>query len=211
MKTIDMIPPVLSHKYLSLRGQYPKNVIKFSFLFDDKGNICNVDINRVKTYINSNITPYAAQQYINGVSIYNKDSNTLDLLKELISKVKQVSDYPLIRELNSNKSDYLVAFPTLLVNYYIGNNSEFSIKREKGIYTMNSIGKYAISTTPLRRFSSDINLMFFLNQKNVVLYPNKKLYWIKDNIDEVINHLNEREIISKYISSNSEYIKKYIK
>ena len=211
MKTIDMIPPVLSHKYLSLRGQYPKNVIKFSFLFDDKGNICNVDINRVKTYINSNITPYAAQQYINGVSIYNKDSNTLDLLKELISKVKQVSDYPLIRELNSNKSDSLVAFPTLLVNYYIGNNSEFSIKKKKGIYTMNSIGKYAISTTPLRRFSSDINLMFFLNQKNVVLYPNKKLYWIKDNIDEVINHLNEREIISKYISSNSEYIKKYIK
>ena len=211
IKTIDMLPPVLSHKYLSLRGIYPKNVIKFSFLFDDNGNICNTEINRVKTYINSNITPYKAQQYIDGTAEKNNDSYTIYLLKKLMYKVKKVTNYPLIKELSPKKIDSLVAFPSLLVNYYVGDNSEFSIKRNNGIYTMNSSEKYAVTSTPIRRFSSDINLMFFLNQENVVLYPNKNLYWIKDNIDEVINHLNEKEMISKFACSHSEFVKKYIK
>lgn len=210
-KTIDMIPPVLSHKYLSLITDYPKNVIKFSFLFSNNGVLYSCGIERVKTYINKNITPEQAQLYMDNKSIRNNDTYTLYLLKQLAYILKNNTEYSLIREINPKKIESLLALPSLLVNYYIGSNSEFAIYKENGIYTRYNEGIYTPSSTPIRKFASDINLMFFLNQKNIVLYPNKKLYWIKDNIDDVIMHLNERDIISKFASSNSEFVKKYIK
>ena len=210
-KTIDMLPPVLSHKYLSLRGNYPKNVIRFEFIIDSKGNICNVDIDRVKTYINSNIITNQAQQYLDNRNIKNNDTYTLYLLKQLVNVLKKNTNYSMIKDINIKRIESLGSLPSLLVNYYVGSNSEFAIYRENGIYTKYNNDCYTSSSTPIRKFSSDINLMFFLKQKNIVSYPNKRLYWIKDNIDEVINHLNEREILSKFANSNSEFVKKYIK
>ena len=98
----------------------------------------------------------------------------------------------------------------MLVNYFIGKESEFAIYREKGKYVKQNIDFYTQSVTPLRRFVSNINLAFFLNQKGVVLFNRKSLNYAKDNKDEIIAHLNEREGIKTLAKTYPRTISRYL-
>ena len=130
----------------------------------------------------------------------------LILYKEMVEKVisKKENYY-----LKDARKDF-VSFSSLLVNYFIGKESEFAIYREKGKYVKQNIDFYTQSVTPLRRFVSNINLAFFLNQKGVVLFNRKSLNYAKDNKDEIIAHLNEREGIKTLAKTYPRTISRYL-
>ena len=133
--------------------------------------------------------------------------------RELSRLVSSKSKDKFLKRLNCNKISDLVAFPSVLVNYYIGYLADFAIYRDNGIYTVTCDDKckYTHSVTPIRRFVSNINLAFFLEQNGIVHFANKDLYYVMDNSMEIVRHLNERESISKFVDKHSGFVKKYIR
>mgnify|MGYP003318363492 CR=1 FL=1 len=124
--------------------------------------------------------------------------------------VRQIKYY--LKQLNYQSISDLIAFPSVLVNYYIGKQAEFAIYREYSQYTKKyKNDPYTRSVTPLRRFVSNINLAFFLNQNGIVSFPERDLVCIEKNIDEIIKHLNETEQIGKFIERNKSFVLKHIK
>ena len=208
---IDMLPKFLSHHYLSLNVDGYKNVIKFRFLVDYNGIVELSAVDREKIIINNKLSPDIAKKII-----FSKiDSGALqeDLInyKNLCKLVCSSSENKFLRNLNCNNIADLVGFTSVLVNYYIGNNALFAIYRESGKYTNIKQSGYTHSVTPLRRFVSNINLAFFLEQYRVVSFFDKDLYYVQDNIDEIVMHLNERDKLSKFVEKNSSLVKKYIR
>ena len=121
----------------------------------------------------------------------------------------KTSKYLYINKLNVNKVIDLVAFSSILTNYYIGEKSLFAIYRVSGKYKCEASElNYTHSVTPLRKFVSNINLAFFLNQQGVESFDEKKLNYVENNIDEILNHLNYKEYLNKYVQSHSYLIKK---
>ena len=103
----------------------------------------------------------------------------------------------------------VVGIPSILTNYHIGHNADFAIYREKGKYTKESNDKYTHSVTPLRRFTSNINLISYLNQLGIINCPDKYIYYVEDHLDEIIAHMNEQEEISEEFKKRYNLIKKY--
>ena len=208
---IDMLPECLSHHYLSLNLEGYKNVITFSFFIDCNGIVNLNKIFRERIIINNKLSPIIAKEIISTNDDYGVLQNDLRNYKELCKLVCSKSINKFLRSLNYNNISDLVGFSSVLVNYYIGYNSLFSIYRESGVYSKVKQSGYTHSVTPLRRFVSNINLAFLLEQHKIVSFSDKDLYFVQDNIDEIINHLNERDKLSKFVEKNSTLVKRYIK
>ena len=140
--------------------------------------------------------------------------DSLKIYRELCKLVSFNSGDKYLSRLNCNRISDLVAFPSVLVNYYIGYMADFVIYRDNGVYTTSVSDdgcKYTHSVTPIRRFVSNINLAFFLEQNGVVHFANKDLYYVMDNSVEIVRHLNDRESISRFVDKHSSFVKKYIR
>ena len=212
--SIDMLPKFLSCKYFSLNSRGFKDVIEFTFDFglDGKFNSCLVDRKRIR--VNQNLSPEIAKKIINCSDNVGVIGENLKNYRELCRLVSSLSDNKYLAGLNCNKISDLVAFPSVLVNYYIAYMADFAIYRNNGVYTTfveDDRCKYTHSVTPIRRFVSNINLAFFLEQNGVVHFANKDLYYVMDNSVEIVRHLNDRESISRFVDKHSSFVKKYIR
>ena len=204
----DMIPASLSHDFLSLKMNRVRNVITFSYQIDSLGNVLLSNVSRNSVFINDNINPYRAS----GVMIYNKDDkylSDLKLYREVCELVCKKSNERFLSDIDRSSISDLIGFTSVLTNYQVGHNSNMAIYRDKGLYTKESSSHYTHSVTPLRRFVSDINLALYLNQLGIISCPDKYIYYFEDNIDEIIGHLNDQEIASRYFENNYRLIKKY--
>lgn len=208
---IDMLPQFLSHKFLSFNSGYPKNAIEFSYIFDKNGNVIFRNVDRKRIIVTHGISPQKALEIMNSEENLGKLQKDLLNYRELCKVVSSKSKDRWLRSLSFNNINDLVGFPSILTNYYIGHRADFAIYRNKGSYVKNSEERYTHSTTPLRRFVSDINLAFFLDQNGVVNFNDKYLNYVENNVDEIIGHLNECDEISKFIERNSKFAKKYVK
>ncbi len=207
---IDMIPPFLSHKNLALEQGYSKNLIRFSFIFGFNGELYSSNVTRVKTKVSRNLKYHEALNLLNSNENIGMEQNNIKYLQELLCVLKNNNTDKLITCLNQNNIYDIMSLLELIINYYIGSESEYAIYKENGIYTLNSTLKNAYSFEPLKKYVCDINLAFFLQQKGIVNYPEKKLYIIQDNIDEIICHLNDRELIADFVSNNGDFSRKYL-
>ena len=209
---IDMLPKFLSCKYFSLNSRGFKDAIEFTFEFGLDGEFYSCSVDRKRIRINNNLSPDNARRMINCCDDTGVVSDSLKNYRELSRLVSSKSKDKYLAKLNCNRISDLVAFPSVLVNYYIGYLADFAIYRDNGVYTVSTDGgRYTHSVTPIRRFVSNINLAFFLEQNSVVHFANKDLYYVMDNSMEIIRHLNEKESISKFVDKHSSFVKKYIK
>ena len=208
---VDMLPSFLSHKFLSFNSGFTKNAIEFSYIFDKRGNLIFRNVDRKRIRITHGISPKVANEIINSSEYLGLLQDDLRTYKELCKLVCSNSKNKWLKSLSSDNINDLVGFSSILTNYYIGEESDFAIYRDKGIYVKSSDELYTHSTTPLRRFVSDINLAFFLNQNGVVDFKEKDLIYVERNIDEIIEHLNECEQIAKFVERNPSFSKKYVK
>lgn len=208
---IDMLPPFISHKYVSLNLGYVKNVIAFNFVIGEDGEIYSSSVSRQRIKVTDKLSPEQAKEMINSEQYYGLLQEDLRNYKQLCKVVSEKSNDEYLKQLSCDGIYDLIGFPSILVNYYIGHEAEFAIYRKSGIYTQDSSSYYTHSMTPIRKFVSNINLAFFLEQQGVMNFPNKDLRYVENNVKEIIEHLNYREQISKVIEKNSQFVKKYIK
>ncbi len=206
---IHMLPSFLSCDKLSLLQGCFRNAIVFEFIIDNNGNVENKSIKIKKIYVNKNLSQLEANELLTNDKVLSKIQTDLKLYKEAVGKVVKTSKDLYINRLNVNKVIDLVAFSSILTNYYIGEKSLFAIYRVSGKYKCEASElNYTHSVTPLRKFVSNINLAFFLNQQGVESFDEKKLNYVENNIDEILNHLNYKEYLNKYVQSHSYLIKK---
>lgn len=208
---IDMLPEYLSHDYLSLLLNKPRNVITFSYIIDSRGNTYLDKVIRNKIIVNTKLTPKKAKKILNSKEDLGLIQKDLRDYKKLCNIIKFNSKDAYLKRINSEKIFDLVGLTSILTNYYIGHNSNFAIYRNNGLYTKNPGEFYTQSTTPLRRFVSNINLAFFLEQNGVISFPSKDLNYVENNVEEINEHLNECENLAKFVDRNSSFVKKYIK
>lgn len=212
--SIDMLPKFLSCKYFSLNQKGLKDAIEFAFEFGLGGEFYSCCVDRKRIRINENLSPDNAKKMIISMDDSGVIGDSLKNYRELCWLVSKGSSDKYLSKLNCNRIGDLVAFPSVLVNYYIGYMADFVIYRNNGVYTTsvsNDGHKYTHSVTPIRRFVSNINLAFFLEQNGIVHFANKDLYYVMDNSLEIVRHLNEREKISRFVDKHSSFVKKYIK
>ncbi len=206
---IDMLPPFLSCDKLSLLQGCFRNAIVFKFIIDNNGNVENKSIKIKKINVNKNLSQLEANELLTNDKVLSEIQADLKLYKEAVGKVVKTSKDLYINRLNVNKVIDLVAFSSIFTNYYIGDKSLFAIYRDSGKYKCKSSKiNYTHSVTPLRKFVSDINLAFFLNQQGVESFDEKKLNYVENNIDEILNHLNYKDELTNYVQSHSYLIKK---
>ena len=205
----DMLPKELSHDLLSLKKDQIRNVITFTYHIDSSGNISLEDISRNSVYINDNIKPETASNIILSQSKDSRTHQDLRTYKDVCELITNSSEEKYLKEANLEKIYNIIGIPSILTNYHIGNNSDFAIYREKGIYTKESKNKYTHSVTPLRKFVSNINLVFYLNQLGIINCPDKYLYYVEDHLDEIIEHINNQEKTKETFQKNRRLIKKY--
>ena len=133
------------------------------------------------------------------------------MMQELTKKVASNSDKANMRVLRRGDINHMIAFPSVLVNYYLAENLEFGMFYENGAYIKSSSTDtpYLRSSAPLRRYADDINLALFLEQENLQHFNQDDFRYLENNFDEIIGYLNERNIIDKYINNNNSLVKKY--
>ena len=207
----DMLPPSISHNYLSLKKNEFRNVITFSYCIDNAGNVYLQGISRNLVFINDNVDPQIAKDMILSDSNHNKTQEDLKLYRHLCELICQNSKERLLGKLNPLSVNDIIGVPSILTNYHVGQNSKLAIYREHGVYTKSSEEHYTHSVTPLRRFVSNINLIAYLNQLGIINCPDRYIYYVEDNIDYIIDHLNEQEKMSQYFEKSYRLIKKYYK
>lgn len=207
---IDMLPVFLSHKFLSLNKEDFKNVIDFNFVIGKNGKLYSSDIKRGKIMVTNRIAPVTAEKILSSEEYMGQVQKSLRHYQNLCKIICKSSKDEFLKHLNPHKISDLIAFPSIFTNYYIGHEAEYAIYRNDGVYTNEKSSYYTHSTTPLRKFVSDINLAFFLEQKGVVSFPDRDLNYVESHTEEIIGHLNERDTISKFIESNNRFVKKYV-
>lgn len=203
---IDMLPPSLSHFYLSLNKGYVKNVVAFNFLFDQNGRVISTTVGKKRIKVTHAVTPNAAQKIINGKLLCSPIEDELKDLSKLKSLVLKNAKED---ENNCIFISDLVGVTSVLVNTYVAENAKLAIYRDHGTYTKEKCG-YTHSSTPLRRIVSDINLGLFLNQNGLLALNDRDIYKIEDNIDEIIEHVNRADKAQKYVDKNSRLVRKIL-
>lgn len=206
---LDMLPRVLSHEMLSLKEGKPSHVITFSYCVDEKGKTELINVSRNVIFVNNNVVPEAAKK----LSVdSNKTRDCLIKYKELCSLISKKSDNKYLLNLHTNEQiNDLIAVPSILVNCQVGKDSKLAIYRSHGKYAKTSEDKYTHSATPIRRFVSDINLTMYLSQLGLINCPDKYIYYLEDNMDSIIEHLNEKAEYSLYFEDSYKVIDKYLK
>lgn len=210
---IGMLPEILSNDYLSLLNNMPRDVLDFEFIFNDDGWLISSNVSRKQIRVTHNLTPgYVERVLDDKLRDFLGVRNNLLLYKELMAKVVPRASYKYLSLLRVESMYDFVAFPSVFTNYFITYKSQFLIYRDRGEYVKKPEGEpYSHSITPLRRFVSDINLAFFLNQEGVVSFDEKDLNYVEENIDEIIEHLNNQDRLSEFIDKNGYFVKKYLK
>lgn len=199
-KTINMLPANLANDILSLRmGQ--TNTICFELKFDSMGSFISYDISKKSIIVDNRLDYNQAEQMLNSSLYLGKTQEDLKTYKELVSLVNKQEP--------SMKT--MVAFPTIQINNIVAQESEFAIYYKGGNYTDKKLETpYVRATTPLRNFTSDINLAFFLNQKGIGSFPECDLNYVADNKSEIISHLNSCHQVAVYTKKRPYTMKKYI-
>ncbi len=194
--TINMLPPVLANSFLSLRER-ATNVVDFKYTFSDDGSLCDVNVSRKTITVDNKLSIKQAEAILKSPSLFGDIGNDLDTVRELFLKTGRCN--PSIGN--------IVAFPTFLTNSYIAGVNEFGIYCNNG-YNSNP---YLRAVTPLRSFTSDINLAFFLNQEGIVSFDERDLSYVVNNKEQIEEHLNYKARVSKYIEKHPGVVKKYFK
>lgn len=208
---LDMLPPILSWDKLSLHQNYFRNAIVFEYLINDSGVVLNTSVTIKKIKVEKNFSPDEVINLLSSKESLNPICNDLKLYQEIALKVLENNNKKYLKNLDANKIEGLIAFPSVLTNYFIGENSEFAIYRVGGKYRREKKGDYYThSVTPLRRFVSNINLAFFLNQYGIEKYDKKMLNYVEKNIDEILEHLNNQTFLSEYIKRHPHMLKKIL-
>lgn len=203
----DMLPPILSHHYLSLKQWNAKEVIAFCFVIQD-GNIISCSVEPCSVRITYALTPQQASVLINSSFDHEVLQRDLKYYQSLCKMVLSQTSEPFLSSLNVSAISDLIAFPSILLNYYIGKTAQFAIYRVNGKYTKNFGKGYTHSVTPLRNFVSDINLAFYLEQMGCSSYSFEKLNYVEMHIDEILGHFNEREGIQRLLDSHPSLARK---
>lgn len=193
---INMLPSFLANSFLSLRKK-TTNVIDFKYTFLDDGSLCDVDVSRRRITVDNKLSIEQADTMLKYPTLFGDVGNDLDTFRKLLFK---------INKRNPSVGD-IVAFPSFLTNSYIAGVNEF------GIYCNNGYDStpYLHAVTPLRNFTSDINLAFFLNQNGIVSFDESDLSYVVDNKRQIEEHLSYKAKVSRYIEKNPRMVKKYYK
>ena len=204
---IDMLPPVLSRGYYSLIPGYQKRVIDFSFIFDKKGNMQDASVTKRRIEVSNAVTPEEADRILRDESFPSPVQTDIRLLQELKELILQNAK-------DNGKRIYstqdLIGITSVIVNMHIAEDADMAIYRNKGVYTKEK-SDYTHSTTPLRRFVSNINLALYLYQ-NGLMDPNdfnmRDVLKIEAYMDEIIAHLNDVDALNSYIDAHQRVLRK---
>lgn len=207
---IEMLSSFLARDNLSLKLNKLRNAINFEFIVQKDGTIIFDSISRKKIILTDKYNFTDVDIFLKK-SEEEKLNSKLYFYYDMVRKIINKKDNNYIGSFNTNDIYDLVSFPSLFLNYFIGRNSSFAIYRENGKFVKDCKDKYTQSVTPLRKFVSNINLAFFLNQKGVVLFNKKDLDYVKNNEDEILKHLNEIERLKELSETNPEIVKQYVK
>ena len=202
---IPMLPLFLVRKNLSFNPYYYKSAIEFEFIINNQGEILSRNISRK----NVRITDALLVNNILDLLNTNEDS----LVKYCMFNYYNLCQNLSVNHLNTNKLDnekLLIETPIKLIDEYVSNESEFAIFNTNRYYTKDNTGKIC-SALPLSKYVCNINLAFFLEQKGIYKFDDKDLYFVEDNVDEIINHLNQRHDIKNYAYKYPEFVKKYVR
>lgn len=206
---MDIIPAFLSHNYLSLNKGYKKNVVKFSFYIGDNGEVYSVNISRNNIVVDSTLSLDEVQDIIDSDIELGKDGIALKQFQTLISKIR--NNVFILQEIDVCDANDLLSMINLIINYYVGSKNKFAIYMNNGLYSKEKGSGYAPATEPLKKFVSNINLSFFMQQNGLIILPDSYMKYVIDNIDEIVNHFNQKEMICNFVNKNGEFVNKYVK
>lgn len=211
----DMLPENLSHDYLSMlqcnKGVKQKNAICFQFIFNSDGTLEDCEASRNKVIVDYNVFKKEALSILDQKRPLTSIDKSICLLQELTKVVATASTKKNFQWLKEGRVSDMIAFPSILVNYYLAEQLEFGMFYEKGSYTKipSADTPYLRAGAPLRRYADDINLALFLEQENLQHFNKDDFRYLENNFDEIIEHLNEQNFLDKYIEKNNTLVKKY--
>lgn len=211
----DMLPENLSHDYLSMlqcnKGARQKSAICFQFVFNNAGALEDCKVSRNKVIIDYNVFKKEALSILNQKRPLTSIDKSLHLLQELTKLVANTSTKKNFQPLKDGKIGDMIAFPSILINYYLAEQLEFGMFYEKGSYIKipSATTPYLRAGAPLRRYADDINLALFLEQENLQHFNADDFRYLENNFDEVLEHLNEQNLLDKYIKNNNSLVKQY--
>lgn len=199
---ITMLPEDLVNDVFSLNTDGSKNVIQFTFNIDTKGNILKHDVKLSNINVNYLLDKTSAVSIMNGsgLSVVYKDLKNLGELTNILHNKYTSLKY-------DDEGNKIQSTPSLLVNRLIAKDADLAIYRDKTKYTKEKTNT-THSSTPLRRMVSNINLGLYLYQKGLCNLSDKDIYTVEDNMDEIIAHLNEVEVIDKSIDHGKKVLTK---
>ena len=209
----DMLPKVLSHDYLSmLKSKKPKNAICFQFVFNNDGKMEECKVSRNKVIVDANLFATDALKILKQKKQLTLVDKSIFMMQELTKKVANNSDKVNMRSLEAGTVNDMIAFPSVLVNLYLAEKLAFGMFYENSAYIMNPAKDtpYLRSSAPLRRYADDINLAIFLEQENLQRFNRDDFRYLEKNFEEIIEYLNERNIIDRYIKYNNSFVKKLL-
>ena len=209
----DMLPKVLSHDYLSmLKSKKPKNAICFQFVFNNDGKMEECKVSRNKVIVDANLFATDALKILKQKKQLTLVDKSIFMMQELTKKVANNSDKVNMRSLEAGTVNDMIAFPSVLVNLYLAEKLAFGMFYENSAYIMNPTKdtSYLRSSAPLRRYADDINLAIFLEQENLQRFNRDDFRYLEKNFEEIIEYLNERNIIDRYIKYNNSFVKKLL-
>lgn len=209
----DMLPKVLSHDYLSmLKSKKPKNAICFQFVFNNDGKMEECKVSRNKVIVDANLFATDALKILKQKKQLTLVDKSIFMMQELTKKVANNSDKVNMRSLEAGTVNDMIAFPSVLVNLYLAEKLAFGMFYENSAYIMNPTKdtSYLRSSAPLRRYADDINLAIFLEQENLQRFNRDDFRYLEKNFEEIIEYLNERNVIDRYIKYNNSFVKKLL-
>lgn len=209
----DMLPKVLSHDYLSmLKSKKPKNAICFQFVFNNDGKMEECKVSRNKVIVDANLFATDALKILKQKKQLTLVDKSIFMMQELTKKVANNSDKVNMRSLEAGAVNDMIAFPSVLVNLYLAEKLAFGMFYENSAYIMNPTKDtpYLRSSAPLRRYADDINLAIFLEQENLQRFNRDDFRYLEKNFEEIIEYLNERNVIDRYIKYNNSFVKKLL-
>ena len=209
----DMLPEVLSHDYLSMiKSKKPKNAICFQFIFNNDGKMEECKISRNKVIVDANLFATDALKILKQKKQLTLVDKSIFMMQELTKKVANSSGKVNMHSLEAGSVNDMIAFPSVLVNLYLAKKLAFGMFYENSTYIMNPATDtpYLRGSAPLRRYADDINLAIFLEQENLQRFNRDDFRYLENNFEEIIEYLNERNDIDKYIKYNNSFVKKLL-
>ena len=192
---VSMLPDELSNNLLSLNHNGYKNVIHFVFNIDSFGIIQNHNIKLSRIRKKFPLTYKGAESVLKDNTLYPAYDSLINL-REIAPVVLDNFGY------NNAVTDIdaMSALPSLMVNRLIAYDADTAIYKnsKSGTYTKRR-SLTSASATPLRNFSSDINLALYLYQYKLGNISDRDVYMIKDNFPKIIKHFNDIEYIDRYV------------